>query len=64
MSKIIVVDGVRFIYDCIHMADCWAYKYGGCAGNHSKCYAPQNIKEAGEQQATPAGVPETQLTKE
>jgi hypothetical protein len=51
--KKLVVDGVEFVYNCIHMQNCWAYKNGGCVGNHSKCYAaPQESAEAGEQQAT------------
>jgi hypothetical protein len=50
MPKILVVDGVQFIYDCVHTDECWAYKYGGCAGNHSKCYsnAAQKAAEAGQ----------------
>jgi len=51
MSKTITVDGVEFIYDCIHTTNCWAYKYGGCAGNHSRCYAPPKTMESDEQDA-------------
>jgi hypothetical protein len=57
MAKEFYLGGVKFIYDCVRMNDCWAYKNGGCAGNHSVCYdAPQHTKEAGEQQATAKGM--------